>query len=892
MSAATATDTLIAAGDERVPATSSTPDTLAGTDPDPDLQYPAIAGALARGGVKALRGVPVVGVGARLVPGARADADETLLGRSVLLAPAVPPLFAELLKLAGATRRGEQTWSASLGDNADLTQLTAIIDAIPDGLLLSKNAAAATVERNGNLLAVSNSRAAQSVMRVARNNLLSEALRNSDHALVAAPTGQQPPAGVRVVINVSRAQLWLRVVTEGFSLSSPHGVQDLSQLPLEGQRDPKAVPVHVAVELLRIARDQGIPTLDRTPAAVTDGGLPRTVSLLERAVLGRPVPGRPGEAELVVGTKVRGRARAGIKRDRGKIAATDVVTAEQAARVLDDGRGNSTRVLHPAVADIAAMAQAAPAGRDGLRSYQDHCVSLHAAAAASPLETSGFVNASSVGLGKTVMTLAAFTERAAKVEGWRGLVVVPAAIRSQWRSEAAVFFPQARTHVLYSRADVVALEEELDAAGTDPLLVIGSYDMARRAVDDLAALDWHDLVCDEAQVLKNSSSARSKALWQLRAKAQVAVGLTGTPIDKSVDDLGAIAAWARNDADLWRGQKLSRTFTDLTDAAERQRFRQAVGPMVFRRDRSEVADELPAVSTEVVLLDPSEPERRLATAARTELKRIYTDLLAQLEQAQALNPEDDRYSQARAELASARGAMLGGVTLARMAASDPVAVANSDSPGATLLRSSGLVEPAIRKPGTKRAQIVELAADLVAQGEAVLIFTDFSTVADALVTDLTGRDIAAAAVTGKQNAKVRNAAIDGFQNGEVDVLVLTSAGQEGLNLQRASTLIHMELPWTPSTIVQRNGRANRIGASKTLQVLIPLMAGTIEERVASVVVPRAITAAAALDEGRTDTSQTELGMALHGLADAVSEVEGGKADSSLLATARQVLDGS
>ena len=470
---------------------------------------------------------------------------------------------------------------------------------------------------------------------------------------------------------------------------------------------------------------------------------------------------------------------------------------------------------------------------------------------------------------------------------YRAIIVCPAAIRSQWAREAAVWFPEATTIVLTSKRDVQRLGEGIATAA--PVLVIASYEMARSAITALVEVEWDDLFCDEAAILKAPGSGRTKALWELRRCSQVAIALTGTPIDRSVDDLGRVVAWVRDEPELFGATSLSRRFPNLSNDAVRDAFRAAVGPLMFRRDRSEIADELPQISTEVVLLDPSPAELRLANAARSELRRIYEDLVERLEAAQALNPEDPRFEDAKTELAKARGAILGGVTLARMAASDPAAVAASDSAGAQLLKAAGLVEPAVRAGGTKRGQIVELVADLTARGEKVLIFTDFSSVASNLVGDLVDRDVRVGSIMGGQSARLRDEAAVGFQAGDLDCLVLTSAGREGLNLQACSVLINLDLPWSPSQLLQRLGRAARLGnTQKKLSVLIPLMVGTIEERVAAVLIPRAANAVAALDSGKgVAMANTDMGLALGGLADAVMNSTGG--DLSMLAIAREVL---
>jgi superfamily II DNA or RNA helicase len=247
-----------------------------------------------------------------------------------------------------------------------------------------------------------------------------------------------------------------------------------------------------------------------------------------------------------------------------------------------------------------------------------------------------------------------------------------------------------------------------------------------------------------------------------------------------------------------------------------------------------------------------------------------------------------------------------------MAASDPAAVAASDSAGRALLDSAGLITPAVRVGGTKRRLIAEVVSDLAKNGEAILIFTDFVTVADNLLGDLQRLGVRADVFKGGMSDSRRNAAVRAYQGApcirhredgreeachechhpNLDCLVLTSVAREGLNLQRTTTLIHFDMPWVPSQVVQRVGRAIRIGSTATsVNMLIPVMRGTIEERVAAVLAPRAAAAIAVLDVHRGIAAEnTEMGMSLAGLAGVVSEQELAEcADLPLFDLARSLL---
>lgn len=400
---------------------------------------------------------------------------------------------------------------------------------------------------------------------------------------------------------------------------------------------------------------------------------------------------------------------------------------------------------------------------------------------------------------------------------------------------------------------------------------------------------WHDIAADEAEVLRGTGSKQAAALWQLRDNSEVAIALTGTPINRGLDDLGRLVSWVRGDRTMFNGVRLSTQF-DLSDPEQLADYAKALGPIVFRRDDSEIADELPTIKPVVMRLEPSVAERNLASAARNELKRVYDELLSWLQMVEATDPGNPAYAQARESLTAARGAWLGGTTLARMASSDPAALLTSTSAGAALLAGQGLIAAATAQPGTKRTAVVADVADRVAAGEKVLVFTEFATVARGIIDDLDARGVAVGGVLGGEGRK-RDRQIAEFQNGQLDVLVCTSSGERGLNLQQATTIVHYDLPWTPKGIIQRTGRAKRIGATSAhVTVVFPIMVGTIEERVASLVVARAVTAMQALDGSRgVDAANSEMGLALGGLVAAVSTDDLGKKDAAMLQMTRDLL---
>ena len=595
---------------------------------------------------------------------------------------------------------------------------------------------------------------------------------------------------------------------------------------------------------------------------------------LADVVLLQRIPGSPGSARVVVGRDVDGIAPKW--RVAEQLTSDAILDADEAVELVDRAAAAGADVIGDgAVRDILRMAAPGEFFDERLREYQEEACALHLAT------TIGYVNAVAPGLGKTVITLVALEEYARReARPTRSLIVVPSSIRTQWARETARWFPEALCFAVDPKGVAAALAKIADEEGPSILLV--SYDTAKSKADAIIeAGPWDDLIVDEARVLCGTSD-RAKSLWQIRSSAQRAVTLTGTPIDRSIDDLGRLIAFVRDERTLFHRRRLSARFQPTTQAGI-EGIWATVGPTLFRRDRSAVADELPEVQTEIVVIDPTPAERRLAEAARNHLHDLYDQLFNAV--SASLTSEEAE------SLIAARSQLNGGVRTARMAASDPFTVASSEGVIAMLLQQAGLIEPALLNGGTKRKYIADLIDDLVENEEAVLVFTEFSSAAENLINDLDELGVAVGGFVGSMSQTARAKAQEGFMNGSLDCLVLTTVGQKGLNLERATTVINYELPWIPSELVQRVGRAARIGSTaQHLNVLCPVMAGTIEEKVAEVLLPRAFAALAVLDLHRgIDIDKTELGLALGGIIEAAHALD---ASESFMQQVRSILQTS
>ncbi len=879
-----------------------------------------VAAAAARGGLDAVRDIPPVALTAELMPGVSPDSAEALLEPVVALRAVPNPLYAAVLELSGAKPISERAWVVPCTKKSPTRAFEAFGEAtrLENALTGEQVSAAMSASRRKGLRGLNR--------RSGRAQRLDYLLRSAWQGMDAAYGTAFPsiPAYYElngdlavdgphmlgtVILSEVPGKLFVKAATvNGYDPVNPDnngnytvitpelrlfdGCPDLNTLRPDAVRPPSMTDAATAVHAFDLLAGQGAPVID------PHGHVALLRERLLGSVLGQRVHGSPNLARIVAGADADAsdpgepREAAGFYEGiQPENPATTVrtATASQVAAMSD------VTMLDSHVADMASLEAAAPAAIEGLRSYQAKIAGMHAAT------TYGLVNASAPGLGKTPTTLSGMRLRAQDAERFTALVVVPASLLTQWQRETQRFFPEAAATVIRS-ATLAAQIEESVAAGGAQVLICSRHTAVKlagllEAADGDGGFQIDDLAVDEAAILANSSSIQSKALWSLRERARCGLALTGTPIEKSLDDLGKLLAFARRDAELFNGMRLSKRFDVSTPDGVEEMWHH-LGCAVQRFDRSEIEDELPAVETDTIVMDGTAAENRLSEAARRELRAMLNQMKDKLDAVAKMDPYDPDLPALRESVAEMRGAALGGITYARMAICDPQAAKASDSVCAHLLNHAGLVDPAVASGGTKRTRVVEVAAELAQAGSPVLIFTEFGTVAEHLHADLNAAGVATGLFTGKVTPAKRDGLKDQFQgvpcaahrdrdgDGAVkgcqdctqptlDVMVLTSAGDEGLNLQRASVVINFEPVWVPSKLVQRIGRAVRFGSeNRHVTVLNPVMAGTIEERALALLLPRAMTALMALDTQRgVDAADTELGQALTGMAQAVSQEE-------------------
>jgi SNF2 family DNA or RNA helicase len=312
---------------------------------------------------------------------------------------------------------------------------------------------------------------------------------------------------------------------------------------------------------------------------------------------------------------------------------------------------------------------------------------------------------------------------------------------------------------------------------------------------------WHRVALDEAQKVKNPSSAASAAIRSIPARRRVA--LTGTPIENHLSELWSIME-VLNPGLLGSPTQFRTRFVipveKMNDHRRGQLLREMIRPFVLRRTKSdpEVAVNLPA-KMEMRVFTSLTPEQ----AAMYE--RITAEMLASVENASGIRR---------------RGLILAGLTRLKQVCDHPALLTESKH---------------IDGRSGKAERLVDMLEEVLGEGEAALVFTQYREMGHLLEELIRKRlDHEPLFLHGGVPVKQRDEMIEQFQKpgGKQRIFILSlRAGGLGLNLTAANHVFHYDRWWNPAVEAQATDRAHRIGQNKIVQVHKFVSIGTVEERI-------------------------------------------------------------
>lgn len=431
----------------------------------------------------------------------------------------------------------------------------------------------------------------------------------------------------------------------------------------------------------------------------------------------------------------------------------------------------------------------------------------------------GGILADDMGLGKTVQVLAfllGLQERKQtdgdEEKALRALIVCPASLVYNWSREAARFAPSLPVSVVAGMG-TARKKDIAEAAGKG--VVITSYDLLKRDIDEYKELSFDCCIIDEAQYIKNAGTQVAKAVKCIRTGVRFA--LTGTPIENRLSDLWSIFDF------LMPGylfsykkfrEELELPIVQQADEQREERLRRLTAPFILRRKKQQVLKDLPDKLEEVVYSRMGEEQRRLYTA---HVERLRHELAGTSNEAFA--KESIRYL---AELTRLR----------QICCSPALAYENYRGGDCKIETCLALVESAVQS------------------GHRLLLFSQFTQLLERLQPELEKRELRTMYLCGRHSKLQRREMVDNFQAGGADVFLISlKAGGVGLNLTAADVVIHYDPWWNVAAQNQAEDRAHRIGQEKVVNVIRLVTENTIEERILELQQRKAALAGAFL-EGR------------------------------------------
>jgi len=423
-----------------------------------------------------------------------------------------------------------------------------------------------------------------------------------------------------------------------------------------------------------------------------------------------------------------------------------------------------------------------------------------------------------MGLGKTIQAIAAAVILARHFGVTKVLVICPTSLKYQWQSEIKRFSGRESRVIAGGRA-----QRQKDYA-LDEFCKITNYEKLQPDLDLIAAWAPDLVIVDEAQRVKNWNTIAARALK--RIDSPYAVVLTGTPLENKLEELISIVQFVDQHrlGPTWKllhEHQVKDEHGRVTGYTGLEKIGQTLAPVMLRRRKSEVLMQLPE-RTDQNLLVPM-----------TELQMLYhqenADVVAQIVQRwrkmKFLSDKDQR------RLTCALQNM-------RMSCNSTYLLDQESD------------------HGVKADELAALFDDLFVQPEGkAVVFSQWTRTHDIVIRRLEARGIGYVSFHGGIPSEKRPALVDRFRDDpDCRVFLSTDAGAAGLNLQHASTLVNMDLPWNPALLEQRIGRIHRMGQKQPVQIVNFIAKGTIEEGMLSVLAFKRSLSAGILDGGTGEIS--------------------------------------
>jgi len=424
--------------------------------------------------------------------------------------------------------------------------------------------------------------------------------------------------------------------------------------------------------------------------------------------------------------------------------------------------------------------------------------------------------ADDMGLGKTIQAIGA-AEGLKKLQGISNvLIICPTSLKYQWKSEIEKFTGDSLTVIEGN------IREREKQYVDDNFYKICSYNVVGRDLEAINSAAFDMIILDEAQRIKNWKTITAANVKKVRSK--FCIVLTGTPLENKLEELYSVVQVV----DPLHLGALFRFVTDhqIVDGATNKiigykdldKIAVLLQDIMLRRHKRNVLKQLPSRMDKNLFVPMT--ERQLDYYS--EANDVVVKLVNKWVRMQFLSESD-------------RQKLLINLNIMRMACD-----------------STYIIDQETRHD-TKIDELMNILEEAFANGvEKVVVFSQWERMTRIIGWELGARNIGFASLHGGVPGKDREKLFDRFnKDDDCKIFLSTDAGGVGLNLQVASLLINMDLPWNPAVLEQRIGRIHRMGQKKNVQIINLIAAETIEEEMLNKLKFKSSMAAGILDNGES-----------------------------------------
>jgi ERCC4-related helicase len=427
-----------------------------------------------------------------------------------------------------------------------------------------------------------------------------------------------------------------------------------------------------------------------------------------------------------------------------------------------------------------------------------------------------------MGLGKTIQAIAAAEIMARHFGVSKVLVICPTSLKYQWQSEIVRF--TGRKGANAARVISGGRARRQQDYAVDDFCKITNYEKLKPDLDLIAAWAPELVIVDEAQRVKNWNTIAARALK--RIDSPYAIVLTGTPLENKLEELISIVQFVDQHrlGPTWKLLHEHQTKDEagrVIGYTRLEKIGETLAPVMIRRRKSEVLRQLPARTDQTLLVPMTERQMDYHKENADEVAKI----VRRWRKTRFLSDKDQRMLM---------------IALQNMRMS---------------CNSTYLLDQETDH-GVKADELAAVFDDLFAEPEAkAVVFSQWTRTHDIIIRRLESRGLGYVSFHGGVPSEKRPALVERFRDDPAcRVFLSTDAGSTGLNLQHASTLVNMDLPWNPAILEQRIARIHRMGQVRPVRVINFVAKGTIEEGMLSVLAFKRSLSAGILDGGSGEIS--------------------------------------